>query len=339
MLFSEHRERDMRRNSWLGGVLLGLVLVSSDTQALHCVALITGSSGTHFWRAVESGARKAAGEMGVELFYRQPHDEAAHKEQRELIKEALQRGCQGLVLAPSSPAQADVVSAWLDKSLTVVLIDRQMNIGPVTAEVMTDNYAAGRLAAQKLALSLRNQGHVTVLRLKKGIPSTDAREQGFIDEVKRTRMTLIDPVYLGADINDIRKTAEHYLKLHGAELDGIFTPNEMTTVGVMAELRRSPHHGRIVHIGFDFNRFLLQALQKGEIAGLVLQQPFVMGYQGVKMAVKNTGPSSEHTHHTPVFYLTLKSLQEAEGKAFLQLNTDVGSAKLKAPSPEPGAQP
>ena len=322
----------MGKRTWVVITAVVAMLASVSSQALECIAVISGSGGTHYWRAVEAGAKKAASELGLEVFFRQPLDETAHQAQRQLIDEALQRGCRGLVLAPSSNNDADALAAWHQRGIPVVLIDRPLNVGPVAGRVMTDNYAAGRLAAQKLMLALRDRGHVTVMRLKQGIASTDAREQGFLDEIRHSHMTLVEPVYLGTDIAEIRQNAEQYLQRHAAELDGIFTPNEMTTVGVMAELRRSPRHGAIVHIGFDYNRFLLKALQQGEISGLILQQPYAMGYQGVKMAASSTaGADKDVIHFTPVFYLTAKSMNEPQGRQFLQLNTEAASRHKVTP--------
>lgn len=97
---------------------------------------------------------------------------------------------------------------------------------------------------------------------------------------------------------EIRLNADRYLKQYLEEMNGLFTPNEMTTLGVMAELRLKAKPGKIMHIGFDIDRYLLQGLSSGEIAGLVLQQPREMGYMGVKLAVDAlNGKRKNRSHH------------------------------------------
>ena len=41
----------------------------------------------------------------------------------------------------------------------------------------------------------------------------------------------------------------------------------------------------MVHVGFDASEKLIEALAKGELAGLVLQDPVAMGYRSVRTAV------------------------------------------------------
>ena len=66
------------------------------------------------------------------------------------------------------------------------------------------------------------------------------------------------------------------------EADAIFCPNESTTVGMLLALRQNGLAGKKIFVGFDASPILLQALKKGDINALVAQNPFNMGYLGVK---------------------------------------------------------
>ena len=305
-----------------------MLLIQQPALAKECIGVISAGSGNHFWRAVESGARKAGSELGYEIFYRYPSDESAIKEQVQLLNDAAKKNCVAIVLAPNSPTHITEIQAFNSQNTPVVIIDRDMQLNPVYAKVMTDNYRAGQLAAQQMIEALEDHGSVAVLGLQHGISSTDAREQGFIDTIRSSNIKLLPMVHLGTDIAQIRLNADRYLRQYLEEMDGLFTPNEMTTLGALAELRLKAKPGKIIHIGFDLDRYLLQGLSSGEISGLVLQQPYEMGYLGVKLAVDalNGKEKPAAIIYTSAYYLTKKKMDTPEGKNYLQLNTDEGSA-------------
>ncbi|HQE43226.1 MAG TPA: substrate-binding domain-containing protein [Phycisphaerae bacterium] len=70
-----------------------------------------------------------------------------------------------------------------------------------------------------------------------------------------------------------------------SELEGIFTPNESTTFGMLRALEGSNRAGKVRFVGFDSSEKLVQALAAGRIHGLVLQDPLNMGYMAVKTLV------------------------------------------------------
>jgi ribose transport system substrate-binding protein len=84
------------------------------------------------------------------------------------------------------------------------------------------------------------------------------------------------------------------------KLDAIFAPNESSTQGVLQALRASQLAGKIKLVGFDGSDILIAGLQAGDIHGLVLQDPFDMGYQAVMRAIDALEGKmpTEPTRHT-----------------------------------------
>lgn len=315
---------------WLYSLCIGVLLMMPLGQsafARECVAVITAGTGHHFWRALEAGALQAGSELGVDIFFRVLYDETSVDAQEQILREALEKQCIGVVLASNSPEHRKTLDLFRQKNLPIVLIDRSMALGTVYAQVMTNNYRAGQQAAREMIARLRGEGAVTVLRLKPGVASTDAREQGFLDEINKSSLKLLPPAYLGSGIVEIRHNADLYLQQHIAELDGLFTPNESTTLGVMAEIKRKGQKKRLIHIGFDYNRYLIQGLESGDIDGLLLQQPHAIGFQGVKLVMEaHEGKLAPHDAiYTPVFYLTVENMHSAQAQQFLDLYNDEGS--------------
>ena len=115
-----------------------MLLIQQPALAKECIGVISAGSGNHFWRAVESGARKAGSEFGYEIFYRTPPNESAIKEQGQQLTDAIKRGCVAIVLAPNSPTRITEIQAFNSQHTPVVIIDRDMQLEPVYAKVMTD---------------------------------------------------------------------------------------------------------------------------------------------------------------------------------------------------------
>jgi len=68
-------------------------------------------------------------------------------------------------------------------------------------------------------------------------------------------------------------------------------------------------------IGFDATEPLLNAMKAGEIAGLVVQDPFRMGYLGVKTAVAAAqGKKVEKRIDTGARFVTAANLSDPEVK-------------------------
>ena len=299
-----------------------LYTITLTAPAKECIAVVVAGSGHNFWRAAERGALQAGEDLGVRIFFRYLHDESDIQAQGELIDEAFRKQCIGLVLAPNSEQQRAHLEQFYARHLPVVLIDRDMKLGPVHTRLTTNNYEAGKLAAKEMRKLLHDKGSVTLLRLHKGVISTDEREQGFIDEINRSPLTLIEGPYVGTRVAPMRKQISLFLAQHHKGIDGLFTPNEMTTLSALAELKKSGQIGQLVHIGFDYSHYQFNALLKGELQGLVLQQPYQMGYLGVRLLMlAHLGQAAGNKlQHTPIYYLTADKLQTKEGKDFLMLN-------------------
>ena len=153
--------------------------------------------------------------------------------------------------------------------------------------VATDNYLGGCKGARRIGELLGGKGNVILMRCAVGFASTNRREQGFLDTLKREfpgiRLVSSDQ-YGGATAETAQNKGESLLQKY-ADVDGIFCPNESTTFGMLRALQAAGRVGKVKFVGFDSSEKLIQALRDGQIRGLVLQDPLNMGYTAVKTAV------------------------------------------------------
>ncbi|MGE0479596.1 MAG: substrate-binding domain-containing protein [Phycisphaerae bacterium] len=254
------------------------------------IAVIPKGTTHDFWKSIHAGAIKAARELDVEVIFRGPEKEDDREQQIALVQNFISARVDAIVLAPldDHALLAPVRQATAAK-VPVVIIDSGVN-GEVGKDfvsfVATDNLKGGRLGGERLGQVTGGKGSVLLLRYQEGSASTDERERGFTEALaKFSGIKLIDPKrYAGATPATAQEASENLLSAH-RDLAGIFCPNESSTFGMLLALRGRGLAGKVRFVGFDASPALVEALEKGELDGLVVQNPMRMGYLGVKTAV------------------------------------------------------
>jgi ribose transport system substrate-binding protein len=309
------------------------VLVSCDKSAdsgqLRIAVIPKGT--THlFWKSVEAGANKAAAELNVKVTFIGPPREDDRSQQIDLVKnQSLQN--DAIVLAPlDAVALRDVVKDVTAKNKPVVIIDSSLadSAAFITSYVATDNREGGRIAARKIAGLLDGKGKVAVLRYQQGSASTDHREEGFLEEMKKSPGIEIvsSEQYSGATASQAQDTATNLLTRlaegDGLSIQGLFCSNQTNTYGMLQALRGKNLGGKVKFVGFDCDATFLDALQKGELHATVLQDPVNMGYLGVKAAVaKLRGEKVEPITDTGATLVTKENMTDEKISARIKSQT------------------
>jgi ribose transport system substrate-binding protein len=197
---------------------------------------------THvFWKTIHAGAVKAAEELGnVEVIWQGPQKEDERSQQIQLVQNAIASGVDGIVLAPlDSKALVKPVEDAIAKDIPVVIIDSGLESTKIVSYVATDNYNGGVLAAKRLGELLKGQGKIILLRFGIGSASTEEREKGFTDVIARDfpRITyLSDTEYAGPTSDTAQQKSQNLVTRFRGQIDGIFCPNESSTVGMLRAL-------------------------------------------------------------------------------------------------------
>jgi ribose transport system substrate-binding protein len=289
------------------------------------IAVIPKGTTHEFWKAVHAGAEKAAKEANVEIVWKGPLKEDDLKAQIDVVQSFTAQGVNGIVLAPlSDKALVGSVKAAVDQKIPVVVFDSDLAGQDHTSFVATDNRAAGRLAGEHLAKLLDGKGKVVLLRYQEGSASTAHREEGFLDAIKKHQGLEIvsDNQYGGATTESALAKSESLLSAQNAAnggVNGVFAPNESTTFGMLLALQKAGLAGKLRFVGFDVSDKLLDALKKGELDGLVAQDPFKIGYLAVKtMAAHLRGQPVDKRIDTGAKLVTKDNLETPEIKDLLR---------------------
>jgi ribose transport system substrate-binding protein len=285
------------------------------------IAVIPKGTTHEFWKSIHAGAVKASRELGVEIIWKGPLKEDDREQQIKVVENFIARRVDGIVLAPlDDKALAPVVHSAVAGKIPVVIIDSDLKSEDFASFVATDNYKGGVLGARRLGALLGGKGKVLMMRYAEGSASTNQREAGFLDTIKK-EFPGIEVVssnqYGGATTETSYKKAENLL-LRFPDVDGIFCPNESTTFGMLLALQSVRKAGKIRFVGFDSSEKLAKALKEGQIQGLVMQHPFQMGYLGVKTMVQHLrGEKVEKRVDTGCEVVTAENLDKPEVKELM----------------------
>lgn len=200
------------------------------------------------------------------------------------------------MLAPQhSHTMTACVKRAAEAGVPVVIIDSGLSEpGNYVKHVATDNYHGGCLAADHLIGELKKIGktkpRLILFRYAVGSEATEQREKGFEDTAKcicPDAVWLSTDKYAGATRDSAMREAGPMILQFKDQVDGIFAPNESSAVGVTDVLRSQGLNKKIMVMGFDASKPLLQAIQEGDIVGSILQDPYRMGYLSTWCCVRH----------------------------------------------------
>lgn len=292
--------------------------VKADGKLL--IAVIPKGTAHIFWQSVYAGAKTAAEEFDVEISWMGPQTETMKNQQISIVEDFITKRVDGMVLAPQSQdALVPVVEKVAMAKIPCAIFDSGINTDQYLTFVATDNYAGGVKAAHELARLLNKKGTCIIVRVDPGSESTNQREKGFEDTLAEhyPDVKIIDSQYGYSDRAKSRSVTEDMLTAH-PDVDSIYGPNESSTYGALLALQARQLAGKKVFVGFDSSDELVEALEKKEIQALILQNPFNMGYQGVKAIVQHlSGEPVEKRIDTGVYMITPDNMNEPENKLLL----------------------
>lgn len=311
--------------------LSGCGPAGGTTKDGYTVAVIPKGTTHEFWKSIHAGAMKAKADLAakgvnVDIIWKGPQKEDDREQQITLVEDIASRGVSGIVLAPlDDKALVRPVQEAVAEKIPVVVIDSGLQTDAYVSFVATDNYKGGALAARRLGTLLGGKGKAIMLRYQEGSDSTMQREKGFTETLAKeyAGIELVSSEqYGGATTESSYQKAESLLQSFPA-VDGIFCPNESTTFGMLRAIQDAGRAGKVTFVGFDASKKLVDALAAKQIHGLVLQDPFRMGHDGVMSIIDHLqGKTVPKRVDTGVSMATPENMNDDKLKALLTPDLD-----------------
>jgi ribose transport system substrate-binding protein len=284
------------------------------------IAVIPKGSTHDYWKSVHAGANAAGKEFGCDISWNAAELETDRERQIQIVEDFMVQKVDGVVLAPvDKGALVPVVNKLADAKIPCVIIDSAIGTDKILSFIATDNYKGGVMAARRMGKILDGKGKVIVIKYAPGSASTTERENGFTETIAKEfpGIEIVDSKYGMATVETALQAAEDLLTRH-PDLQGIFACNASTAVGSFRALQ-SQKRAEVKMVGFDAEAALMEGLRAGRIDSLVVQDPYKMGYLGVKSIVDaHNGKPVEKRIDTGVTVITKDSLNDPSVQALLK---------------------
>jgi ribose transport system substrate-binding protein len=290
------------------------------------IPVIVKDTTSFYWQTVIAGARKAGQDLGIKIVELGAQSDSDTGGQISILEIAVASNPTALVLAPAQFAALRRPIDEAAKKVKIIGIDSDADSAAFTSMVATDNAQAGRIAADIRADRIKRtyadaEGDVALITSSPGIVALDQRSKGFKEQIaaKYGAMELVAEK-VAENHAAAREIMAELISAH-SELRGVFASNPTMAHGAaeaMSESKTNKTGDTINLVGFDWDDQLVKFLQDGTIAALVVQDPFRMGYDGVKTALAASKGDQVAPHvDTGVSLITKANMNSARSHELL----------------------
>jgi ribose transport system substrate-binding protein len=309
------------------GIVAGLALgAPAMAQTKPTVAIIVKDTTLPYWQTVLAGARKAGQDFGVNIVELGAKSESDVNGQIGILETAVASNPAAIVIAPAQFAALGRPIDDAAKKVKIIGIESPADTKAMTSLIATDNVKAGRIAAEALAAAITKtygdtEGNVVIITSMAGVASLDQRAKGF-REVLAAKYRALDIV---ADkVADGKPTTTlgimKGLIASTPDLRGVFVSDPIMTQAVGQAVAESTSGDKINVVGAGSDEKLVKLLQNDTIAGLVVEDPFRMGYDGVKTALAaSKGEQVAANVDTGATLVTKANMSSARSQELLNL--------------------
>jgi ribose transport system substrate-binding protein len=311
---------EIQRRAFFTSCLLGIASAACRRSTKKVIGVAPKGTSSIFWQSVQAGVVAAGRDFDVEILWNGPPDETEYARQIQIVEAMINRGVDGIVLSPTqSTALVAVVERAANLGIPVTIFDSGIDTERYVSYVATNNRAAGGLSATTVAGLLDGKGKVAMVRHAPGSDSTDNRERGFQERLKQQYpgIAVVAEQYCMSDRARALAVSENMLNANPG-LQAFFCSSEAATVGAAQVVRARGLEGKLRVVGFDASPTLQQDLKEGIIDALVVQDPYQIGYVGVKTVVQKLNGETPPKHiEMPARVVRAADLRDSEVQKLL----------------------
>lgn len=286
------------------------------------ISIIGRYSGDSYWKEVEAGAKQAVADINtllgykgndkIKLTFSAPSERDNVDEQINILDAELARYPVAIAIAAVDTTACQVqFEAAADNGIPVVTFDSGSDYADIASHVSTNNIEASKTAANKLATLMERSGEVAVFVQDSFSMTAKERGQGFVEELAASfpDVSVVNIYHLdelgtmaaniAAEKNAAlaegeqeidpasitQKEVVQYILEKNPNLKGIYTTN-LDTTQLVADVLSSLERDDLYFVGFDGGEEQLKLLEDDVVDGLVIQNPYGMGYAAVVSAAR-----------------------------------------------------
>jgi ribose transport system substrate-binding protein len=274
------------KNIALMGAAIALALSSITAHAADKKTLVFVANGaSDFWKAAEAGVKKANAELpNYEMQFKYPSQSSAAIQQR-LMDDLVAAGVSGIMVSAVDPKTETEALAKIAKETLLLTTDSDAPKSGRVAYIGSSNVAAGKQVGEILKKALPDGGKCMAFVGLPGADNAKERIQGIKDVIEGTKIEIVDVRADDIDMARAKRNVEDTLTAH-PEVNCMLGIYSYNIPQIYQALKEAGQLGKITVTGFDDDPITLGGVKEGTVAGTVVQQPFLWGYEGMKDMAK-----------------------------------------------------
>ncbi|AEE97537.1 substrate-binding domain-containing protein [Mahella australiensis] len=242
-----------------------------------------------FWQEVKKGADDAAKHYSVAYEFKAPRFNDSGEE-KKFLNIAIASEVDGIVThVPYNEDFTDVINAAADDGIPVVTMENDAAASKRKTFVGVSNFLLGEEAAKLVNETMGGKGRVAVIinSAQRDISSQNITVSGFKNAIAKN--------YNGINIADIYTSEMGILSAEDIvgriirsqpKVDAIYVTDASDTLGVAQAVVDYNKVGEIKIVGYGDSEDILDYINKGVIYGVVMNDPYKMGYNSIKSLVE-----------------------------------------------------
>jgi len=245
----------------------------------------SGIAADPFYITMHNGALAEAHKLGVTLVW-QGGASFSPETQLPILQALLAKHPDALMVAPTdSQALIEPIRQYTNANIPVISVDTTISDAALLKSAITSNNTqGGAAAADAIAQFAHGTGDVAVINIKPGTSTTDARQAGFLAELKKYPNMKVVAIEYDDDSPTTAFTQAQLVILKYPHLKGIFGTNVFSAEGAGKAMAAAHRKGEVDVVGYDAEPDEVDLLKQGVITTLIIQQPAEEGALSVDYA-------------------------------------------------------
>lgn len=251
------------------------------------IALIAKSIAGDFWVTSAEGAQAAGKDLGVEVSFNGTDTENEGEKQLNQLQAVINDKPAGIGFAAQNGAE-EGAPRLLDEAkaagiqIAAFATPMSFSDAPI-ATVASNNVLMGEMAAENMSRVLYGKGTVAIITNGE-VGDAAIRRDSFKDWLTANApgIEIVDIQNGEADRAKSMDKAQAILQAH-PDLNGFYCTSDNGTIAASDQAKAMGKDVKV--IGIDSNPEVASMIQDGEVAGVVTQDAFQVGYMTVKVLV------------------------------------------------------
>lgn len=255
------------------------------------IVVIVKATTSQYWATVFDGADAAAKGLGVTISKLGASAETDVAGEVSIMENAIASKPTAIVIAATNAqALAQPIANATRADIPVIVVDSNANTNKYVTFLATNNVTGGERAADEVAACVKartgkQEGNVAYMTALAGAQSLNDRDKGFVEELKKyPGLHIVEHRTGNNDPARALSDAEDILTRH-PDLVALFADNELEGDGAGRAIQEKSLGKQICAVAFDTSDQEIGFVRNGNLDGLIVQNPFMMGYAGVWYAL------------------------------------------------------